>query len=410
MKTHVESLDPDRCVVVLSVLQRLDVASLHRRDLSPLPPLEHPRVDLTVQLQKTPTRDHDSLVLAHPVLDQVLEEILLHAPGLTATDLPDRVETGGDDLGGDSRVDELARELLDDGGELVGRSEVVDGLGEADEDGGDLELVVGEVLDDVRVEAQNGELVGSTDSTEERHDEDLVVEGVRSVVLDEGLVKLLAERLRVVEELEGGEVDRGLLRLDLALAALDVGVLDLPLSLSLRTLLLLVDLESMLDRLDVGSLVVLLRRVVLVVLACLGGDEEEVDRRALYLRVGVEACRCDDRYRLGVPPDVLPPQLGSNLDRPHRLARSNNLDVSSSRGLDSRPESLSLGVDSSLNHGEQKPLDHAVQLVVLDLDVGVLDVAQNRLENERTEVGRGSHREEGEQGLEEAERELHVSN
>lgn len=233
-------------------------------------------------------------------------------------------------------MDELARNLLDDGRELVGRSEVVDGLGEADEDGGDLELVVGEVLDDVRVEAEDGKLVRTAHASEEAHDENLVVERVGPVVLDERLVELLAKRLGVVEELEGGEVDRGLLGSDLALATLDVGVLDVLARLALGRLLLLVDVDAVLDRLDVGSLVVLVRRVLVLVLARLGGDEEEVDRGALDLGVGVEARRSDDGDRLGIAPDVLPPQLSSDLDCPHGFARTDNLDVSTTRRLDSR--------------------------------------------------------------------------
>lgn len=56
-------------------------------------------------------------------------------------------------------------------------------LSERDEDEGDLKLMVGEVLDDVRVESEDAELVGAHDSSEERHDEDLVIQGVLLVCL-----------------------------------------------------------------------------------------------------------------------------------------------------------------------------------------------------------------------------------
>jgi hypothetical protein len=46
-----------------------------------------------------------------------------------------------------------------------------------------LKLVVGEIFDDVRVESEDTELVGTHDSSEKRHDEDLVVERVLLVCL-----------------------------------------------------------------------------------------------------------------------------------------------------------------------------------------------------------------------------------
>jgi hypothetical protein len=70
---------------------------------------------------------------------------LRNAPRLAARDFSDRVESGGDDFGSDARVDEFVCEFADDGFEDVGGCEVVCGLGEGDEDGGDTKLVVCEV-------------------------------------------------------------------------------------------------------------------------------------------------------------------------------------------------------------------------------------------------------------------------
>lgn len=75
-------------------------------------------------------------------------------------------------------MDELLCDFAYDGSEDVRWRKLVDGLSERDEDEGDLELVVGEVFDDVRVEAEDAQLVGAHDPREELHDENLVVERV----------------------------------------------------------------------------------------------------------------------------------------------------------------------------------------------------------------------------------------
>lgn len=80
-------------------------------------------------------------------------------------------------------------------------------LSESNEDSRDTELMVCEVFHDVGVESENAEFVGTHNSREELHDEDFVLEGVAFVVSVEHVVEFFAERLGVVEELEGGEVD-----------------------------------------------------------------------------------------------------------------------------------------------------------------------------------------------------------
>ena len=105
-------------------------------------------------------------------------------------------------------MNKLLRELPHNRRERIGRRVVVHGLRERDEDGGDAELVVREVLHDVRIEAEHAELVPAHDAREELHEEDLVVERETLVVPAEDIVELLAEGLGIVEELEGGEIGR----------------------------------------------------------------------------------------------------------------------------------------------------------------------------------------------------------
>lgn len=83
------------------------------------------------------------------------------------------------------------------------------GLRERDKDRGDAQLVVREVLHNVGVEAEHAELVPAHHAREQLHEQDLVVEREALVVLVEDVVELLAERLRVVEQLDGGEVGGG---------------------------------------------------------------------------------------------------------------------------------------------------------------------------------------------------------
>jgi len=75
-------------------------------------------------------------------------------------------------------VDKLLRNLSNDRSEDIGWCELVNGLSEGHEDEGDLELVVGEVFDNVGVEAENTEFVSAHDSGKELHDENFVVERV----------------------------------------------------------------------------------------------------------------------------------------------------------------------------------------------------------------------------------------
>ena len=69
-----------------------------------------------------------------------------------------------------------------------------------------MELVIGEVLHDVGVEAENAELMRAHNARKKLHDENLMVKQEAFVVAVEDVVESLAERLRVVEELNSREV------------------------------------------------------------------------------------------------------------------------------------------------------------------------------------------------------------
>lgn len=122
---------------------------------NPFAPLQHPRVDLSIKLQDPPRSGGDRLVSALLVLDQVPEEIFLHSPWLPSTHFSDGIDPRSNDFTPNTRMNELSREFLDDGGQSIWRGEVVYALCECDEDGGDAQLMIREVFEDVGVEGEN---------------------------------------------------------------------------------------------------------------------------------------------------------------------------------------------------------------------------------------------------------------
>lgn len=142
---------------------------------NPLATLQHPGVDLSIELQEPARSSGNSLVPALSVLDQVAEEIFLHCPGLSPTHFSNGIDPGGNDFTADARMDKLCGEFLDDGGEGVWWSEVVHALCKRNEDGGYAELMIGEVFEDVGIKWENRELVRTHDAREELHEKDLVV-------------------------------------------------------------------------------------------------------------------------------------------------------------------------------------------------------------------------------------------
>jgi hypothetical protein len=104
-------------------------------------------------LQDTPRRGNDTLVFTLSVLDQITEQVFLHTPGLSPTNLSNSIDTSSNDLGSDSGVNKLLGQFPDDGRQNIRWCKLVDGLSERDEDKRDLELMVGEVFDDVGVES-----------------------------------------------------------------------------------------------------------------------------------------------------------------------------------------------------------------------------------------------------------------
>jgi len=94
-------------------------------DTHSFPSLQEPRVDFSEELQDTPRRGNDTLVFTLPVLDQITEQVLLHTPRLSPTDLSNSVDTGSNDLSSDSWVNKLLGQFSDDWRQDVGRCELV---------------------------------------------------------------------------------------------------------------------------------------------------------------------------------------------------------------------------------------------------------------------------------------------
>lgn len=176
---------------------------------NPLTALQHAWVDFSIELQDPAGSGSDSLVPALSVLDQVSEEIFLHGPRLPSTHFSDGVDSCSNDFTPNARMDKLLREFLDNGGEGIRRGEVVYTLCKRDEDSGDAELMVCEILENVGVEREDGEFVGTHDAGEELHEEDFVVEGETLVISAEVVVELLGKGLWVVEELQGRKIRGG---------------------------------------------------------------------------------------------------------------------------------------------------------------------------------------------------------
>jgi hypothetical protein len=109
----------------------------------------------------------------------------------------------------------------------------------------------------------------------------------------------------------------------------------------------------------------------------------------------VEACARDNLDGHLVPaPDILAPQLGRDLDRPHSLSPADDLAILAGRratagSLDAGSDTFLFGRDAAFDHGHEEALNHRVQLGGLGLEVGVLDVADDSLEDEGAEVWRG---------------------
>lgn len=72
----------------------------------------------------------------------------------------------------------------------------------------DPKLVIGQVLYDVSVEAQDAKFVCTHHTREQLHHDNLVVEREALVIAIEEVIELLGKGLRIVKELEGGKIGR----------------------------------------------------------------------------------------------------------------------------------------------------------------------------------------------------------
>ena len=72
-------------------------------------------------------------------------------------------------------------------------------LSEHGEDCWGTQLMMGEVLQDVCIEAKDSELVQRSDASQELHDEDFVFEGKASVMFLQEVIQLFAKSLGVMQ-------------------------------------------------------------------------------------------------------------------------------------------------------------------------------------------------------------------
>ena len=127
------------------------------------------------------------------VRNQVLQQILLHAPWLPAADLSDRVDTGRYDFGTDARMHKRIRNLADGRRQNICRRLLVHGLSQRYKNQGDMELVRHEVLGHVAVKAQNGQTVYAHHPAQQLHDAHFDFERMPLVAAAEILEQSLAE-------------------------------------------------------------------------------------------------------------------------------------------------------------------------------------------------------------------------
>lgn len=82
------------------------------------------------------------------------------------------------------------------------------GLGKRDEDRRNAQLVICEVLHNIGVKSKNAELVCTHDASQELHEQDFVIEREALVITVQVVIELLAECLRIIEQLDGRKIGR----------------------------------------------------------------------------------------------------------------------------------------------------------------------------------------------------------
>jgi hypothetical protein len=160
---------------------------------------------------------------------------------------------------------------------------------------------------------------------------------------------------------------------------------------------LLLDRPLMSQLSKIGTLVftLLVRRMRITILI----SQKEVHGSRLNLDVRVLTSSDNDRYGLGIVPDILPPQLFDERYCPESFS---TLCLSSSSGRSSGKSTLvsnDVGTHTFFDHTEQQSLNDSIELVVFGRRVGSLDIGQDLSPDERSERRRSCHWEEGEEGL-----------
>lgn len=144
----------------------------------------------------------------------------------------------------------------------------------------------------------------------------------------------------------------------------------------------LVDVQLMLDLVEIHGLVLAL---VLEILLLLVNTQEEAHTSAHDLVVGAQRGLLHDFNRPGIIPHIALPQLSGQLDSP-QATRGGEI------------------VLSGLDQLKQNRLDRLVELVVLDLVIGVAHIRDDAAVDVAAHLLAGGGGEDGEQGLQQLRR------
>ncbi|KAH9402800.1 hypothetical protein TYRP_015557 [Tyrophagus putrescentiae] len=172
---------------------------------APVLPLQHRRIDHPVQLHQRLRRHADVLVAEGGVGGQVLQQVLLHGQRTAGADLPDGVHPHGHHLVGVALRHEVVRDQLHQRLDVLRGDQLMGGLGHVLQQLRHLQLLRVEVPLEVGVEVQQKELVNADQAGDEVDQKELQLEALVEAL--QQLEETLRQRLRVVQQVNGGEVE-----------------------------------------------------------------------------------------------------------------------------------------------------------------------------------------------------------
>ena len=120
----------------------------------PFPSLKYTGVYFPEQLKKAPGCGRHSFITAFPIGHEVPKEIFVHGPWLPPTNLTDGIQPSHNYLVTHTRVDEFLSNLPDHRVECIRWCQLMNGLRERGQNGRNVELAVGDILDHVCVESE----------------------------------------------------------------------------------------------------------------------------------------------------------------------------------------------------------------------------------------------------------------